>query len=48
MSRLRNRLAAVTGTTKETDIIKLRLKRASAKERSDVRNSYDPTKNTAF
>jgi hypothetical protein len=44
MSRLRNRLAGVPGTTEETDLIKLPLKRASAKERSDVRNSYDQTK----
>jgi hypothetical protein len=48
MSRLRSRLAGVTGTTEETDLIKLRLKRISAEERSDVRKAYDPTENTVF
>jgi hypothetical protein len=48
MSKLRSRLAGVTGTTEETNLIKLRLKRASAKKRSDVRKAYDPTENTVL
>lgn len=36
MSRLKSSLAGVTGTAEETDLIKLRLRRASTNERSYV------------